>query len=208
MKILLFLGATLLLAPNLSQAQAAPVPEKAAICSSCHGIDGNSVVAEYPSLAGQRALYLQRQLQAFRAAARSNNKEGRADPIMSNMAAMLSDADITELAQYYALQPRQQQPGAAADMAQTGQQLYQGGDLSRDIAACAACHGLDGKGMAAAGFPALLAQHPHYLVEQLQKFKHGERKDDYQGMMQDTSAKLTEQDMQALAAYISLLPVD
>jgi cytochrome c553 len=208
MKIRLFLGSTLLLTSGLFTVQATTVPEKAAICSGCHGTDGNSLVQEYPTLAGQRALYLQRQLQAFRAAAHSNNKEGRADPIMSSMAATLSDAEIAELAQYYANQPVHKATKPIAMTDDAGKNLFEGGDLSRDIAACAACHGPDGKGMAAAGFPSLLGQTPHYLVEQLQKFKHGDRKDDYQGMMQDTSAKLTAQDMQALAEYIAQMPTD
>lgn len=190
---------------SISSATAASMPAKAAICASCHGAEGNSTISEYPSLAGQRALYLKRQLQAFRAAATNDHQTGRQNPVMSAMAATLSDAEINELSEYYA----RQEPSAASAVNKVnreGKKLFLGGDLSRDIAACAACHGADGKGMAAAGFPAIAGQHQDYLSAQLQAFRSGKRKDDYQGMMQDTCSKLTDDDIQALAQYMAQLP--
>ena len=68
---------------------------KAVVCSACHGIDGNSVNPLWPNLAGQHAAYLAKQMRAFRSGERK-------DPVMAPMAAGLSDADIDDLAAFYA----------------------------------------------------------------------------------------------------------
>ena len=72
--------------------------ERSAACQSCHGPDGVSLGPAWPNLAGQKAGYLQAQLEAFRAGARKN-------PLMSAMAAQLSDADIENLAAFFASLP-------------------------------------------------------------------------------------------------------
>lgn len=68
---------------------------KAATCAACHGMDGMSKVPTYPNLKGQKEAYIVKQLKAF--------KDGtRKDPTMNAMAKPLSDADIANLAAYYA----------------------------------------------------------------------------------------------------------
>jgi cytochrome c553 len=67
---------------------------KSATCAACHGADGISGNDIWPNLAGQKEGYLVAQLKAFRAGERSN-------PMMSPMAAPLSDADIADLAAYF-----------------------------------------------------------------------------------------------------------
>jgi cytochrome c553 len=67
---------------------------KTALCSACHGEDGISIADIWPNLAGQKPGYLVAQLKAFRDGGRSN-------PIMSALAAPLTDADIEDLAAYY-----------------------------------------------------------------------------------------------------------
>ena len=68
---------------------------KAASCGGCHGANGVSAVPTYPNLAGQKEAYLAKQMKAF--------KDGtRTDPTMNAMAKPLSDADIENLAAYYA----------------------------------------------------------------------------------------------------------
>lgn len=71
--------------------------EKSALCVACHGADGNSTDPQYPRLAGQHASYLSQALKEYRSGARKN-------PIMAGFAAGLSDADINNLAAYYASQ--------------------------------------------------------------------------------------------------------
>lgn len=68
---------------------------KAVVCSACHGIDGNSINPLWPNLAGQHAAYLVKQMKAFRSGERK-------DPVMAPMAVPLSDADIDDLAAFYA----------------------------------------------------------------------------------------------------------
>ena len=70
---------------------------KAVVCSACHGIDGNSINPLWPNLAGQHAAYLAKQMKAFRSGERK-------DPVMAPMATPLSDADIDDLAAFYASQ--------------------------------------------------------------------------------------------------------
>lgn len=68
---------------------------KAASCAGCHGANGISAVPTYPNLAGQKEAYLVTQMKAFR-------DKTRMDPTMNAMSAPLSDADIANLAAYYA----------------------------------------------------------------------------------------------------------
>ena len=68
---------------------------KAAVCAACHGVDGKASVPVYPHLAGQNAAYLVKQLKAF--------KDGsRKEPLMVPFMAPLTDADMENLAAYYA----------------------------------------------------------------------------------------------------------
>lgn len=87
---------TLALAGQIAQAGDIEAGKaKAAACAGCHGPAGKSSVPAYPHLAGQQREYLVKQLKAF--------KDGsRADPVMAAMAKPLSDAEIANLAAYYA----------------------------------------------------------------------------------------------------------
>ncbi len=67
---------------------------KSGTCVGCHGTDGISFVPVYPNLAGQKAAYTAKQLKAFR-------DKIRVDPVMTNQATNLTDADIANLAAYY-----------------------------------------------------------------------------------------------------------
>lgn len=70
---------------------------KAAICAGCHGATGTSINPMWPNLAGQHEQYLAKQIKAFRDGIRK-------DPMMAPMVASLSDADIANLAAFYAAQ--------------------------------------------------------------------------------------------------------
>ena len=74
---------------------AAAGKKKSAVCAACHGIDGNSINPLWPNLAGQHAAYLVKQMKAFRSGERK-------DPVMAPMSMPLSDADIDDLAAFYA----------------------------------------------------------------------------------------------------------
>lgn len=70
---------------------------KSAVCTACHGADGNSTNPLWPNLAGQHAAYMVKQLKDFKSGARK-------DPVMAPMAAPLSETDMENLSAYYASQ--------------------------------------------------------------------------------------------------------
>ena len=78
--------------------QAAGHAKAEALCAACHTVNGNPSATQYPILAGQYEDYLRKALRDFRSGARSN-------AIMNGNAKNLSDADIDNLAAWYASQP-------------------------------------------------------------------------------------------------------
>lgn len=171
---------------------------KAAVCAACHGNDGNSVVKEWPKIAGQHSTYTLQQLLDFQ----KGQDSGRANPTMAGIIAGLSQQDMEDLAAFFETQSTT--IGAAQeDLVAKGQALYQGGDAERKITACTTCHGPKGIGLKTAAFPKLSGQHPEYIIAQLKMFRSGERANDLNGMMRDTAKKLTDEEMVALASYIN-----
>jgi len=80
-----------------ASANAMEAPASAASCVGCHAADGNSVVPNFPKLAGQHAAYLEKQLKDFR--------DGfRKDATMEAFAKKLTDEEIKDLAAFYAVQ--------------------------------------------------------------------------------------------------------
>jgi cytochrome c553 len=175
---------------------------QATMCFACHGPDGNSVSPAFPRLAGQSAVYIAEQLRLFRGGIRQN-------PMMTAMAAGLSDQAIDNLAVFFSAQTPS---GLEADptLWQAGQALYLSGDRKHDVPACAACHGPTGQGNPAAGYPALRAQQSAYVVTQLQSYANDTR---YSGPHADTATpnsimmftiakRLSPAQMQAVASYV------
>ena len=83
-----------------------------------------------------------------------------------------------------------------------GEKLYRGGDRTRDIPACIACHGPQGRGNGPAGYPALRAQHAVYAYAQLKAFKDGTRNSASSDIMTAVTDRMTDQEMRALASYL------
>lgn len=94
-KKLLFVSGLALTAINVQAGDAAAGKAKAGMCAACHGAAGISAVPMYPNLAGQKAAYTVKQLKAFKAGTRK-------DPVMAPMAMALTDADMENIAAYYA----------------------------------------------------------------------------------------------------------
>ncbi|MFT6914399.1 MAG: cytochrome c553 [Motiliproteus sp.] len=86
---------TVMIASPVFASDAAAGKTKAAMCTACHGAEGISSIPMYPNLAGQKEMYLVKQLKAFKSGTRK-------DPVMSPMATMLSDIDMANVAAYYA----------------------------------------------------------------------------------------------------------
>lgn len=168
---------------------------KAATCSACHGMDGNSLNPEWPSLAGQHQSYIVKSLQSFKSGARQN-------VLMSGMAMPLTDDDIEDLAAYYSAQKL---TGRVADPAlvSAGERLYRGGNKETSVPACLACHGPTGQGNPAAGWPSIAGQHAAYSAAQLTAYRAKQRTTDGDTqMMRNVAATLTDDEIKAVASYI------
>lgn len=167
---------------------------KAATCSACHGVDGNSVNPEWPTIAGQHETYILTQLKAFKAG-------GRQNPLMSPMAMILSDEDMADLAAYFSSQAAR---GGEADPAKLklGQRVYRSGKPETQVMACAGCHGPAGRGNAPASYPSIQGQHATYVAAQLRAYKSGTRSSDPNQMMRNVAAALTENEIDAVASYV------
>jgi cytochrome c553 len=178
---------------------------KAAVCTACHGVNGNSTNPEWPNLAGQNAAYVREQLEMFKSKKRNN-------PVMQPIVDPLTEQDFADLAEYFAAQTP---TGGEADPSywKAGETLYRSGDATRNIPACTACHGPAGQGNAGAGYPALRAQHSVYTVKQLQDYLTKNRYRDANdantvhttrnsAMMTTIASRLTPEDIRNLASYL------
>lgn len=170
---------------------------KSAICAACHGVDGNSMVATWPKLAGQHEKYLVRQ-------ARLIKSGDRPVPEMAAITPGLSDQDIEDISAYFASQTNN---GGVADesMIALGERIYRAGNAESGVPACMACHGPAGEGNPLAGYPALAGQHSVYTAKLLSRFRAGENwgeKDAQSQIMNGSAAELTDEEIQAVASYI------
>jgi cytochrome c553 len=174
-------------APRLPAADEAG-RRKAEPCGACHGPTGNSSIPTVPSLAGQPATYLHWQLILFRDGRRK-------DPQMTPLAAPLSDADMTELAAWYAAQKPVVPPRVPLTPPQAG-----AGRALAERHFCFACHGaaLEGREYA----PRLSTLQLDYLLSQLRGFKAGTR-GDLDGAMTTAAQPLTDEAIVDLARFIA-----
>jgi cytochrome c553 len=192
------LGLSSLMAVSITQAADIEAGKaKTAVCGACHGADGNSVNPIWPRLAGQNAAYLAKQIRDFKTMKRM-------DPTMQGMAATIQDADIDNIAAYF----EAQKPAASnfdETLLEKGQNIYRGGITETSVAACMSCHSPSGAGNGPGGFPSLKSQHPEYIVTQLQKFKSGARANDPGKMMRGVTNRMSDAEMQAVAAYVAAM---
>ena len=165
-------------------------------CVSCHGAAGNSTITANPKLAGQHENYLYKQLVDFTTPQRNQ-------PVMSTYAKMLSDADKKNVAAYLGAQLAK--PGAAKnkDTIELGKKIYRGGIASKQVAACASCHGAAGNGIPVQ-YPRIASQHQDYTVAQLAMFrstKADARKNSAE--MHTIAARMSDDEIAAVADYIA-----
>jgi cytochrome c553 len=171
------------------------------LCGRCHGIDGTGRGPDaFPSLAGQRAEYLDASLRAYR--------DGhRFSAVMSEIAARLGDADVQEFAAYYErLPPRPPEtPGDDAAVAR-GKAIATAGLVDRDIPACVECHGPTSTPKNPA-YPRLAAQHMGYLTSQLELLQ-GRRRGGtpHVNLMHAFVSRLRQHEIRDVARYYSTLP--
>lgn len=172
------------------------------MCAACHGLDGVSHMAKFPKLAGQNAEYILKQLEDFRLARRTNDG-GQ----METAATVITDAQRLEAAEYFSGLPP---PPSSADISDElivrGRELFEKPDLVVGVPACAACHSPSQANGSAAWIPHLAGQHRNYTAKQIQDFKSGLRTNDASGSMLAIAAKLSVQDIEAVAAFLEATP--
>lgn len=165
----------------------------ASACFSCHGLDGAGDGVSVPRLAGLDAGYLQKQLSDYAA-------RRRADPVMSPIARWLDDEEQHAVAAFYAGMPARATAPVVAPPA-----VWLTGAPERGVASCASCHGPDGRGLGA-GNPAVFGQPAAYTLDQLRRWKRGERRNDPLGVMSNAVARLTDAEMRTIAAWLETAP--
>lgn len=153
----------------------------AAACAGCHGEAGVSGTPGMPSLVGLDPKYLVASMQAYKSGRRPND-------MMKGIAAATSDADVNNMALYYALQkPARAQTPTEGDPAAG----------KKAAAACGACHG-DAGVSGNPATPSLAGQDTQYLIAATQAYRSGARKDD---SMKGPAAEIDERAIKDVAAY-------
>ncbi len=179
---------------------------KVAVCGGCHGADGNSLVPNFPKLAGLGEKYLIKQMDDIKSGKRPV-------PEMTGQLDNLSDQDIADIAAYYAAKSIQLSgskeaqvllnSGEQGDSLTIGEAIYRYGNKASGVPACSGCHSPTGQGNAPAGYPRLGGQFPEYVAKQLQAFRAGERTNDDSSVMRQVAQRMSDAEVQAVSNYIA-----
>jgi len=195
----LALLATMSQAAELLKGDAAAGEGKAVTCGACHGADGNSVVPNFPKLAGLGEKYLLKQMQDIR--------DGRRMvAAMAGQVDNMSDQDLADIAAFYDGKARTPEL-ADADLLELGRKVYMSGIMDRKVAACSGCHSPTGKGNGPGGFPGLAGQHADYIAAQLKMFRKGyedpagRTNDGDSKIMRTTAFELSDLEIEAVSSY-------
>jgi cytochrome c553 len=173
--------------PAVLAADAVEGEKKAAICAACHGDGGNSTNPAVPSLAGQPAQFIATSLFMFR-------EGNRKDDQMTPMAKPLKNAEMNDVAAYFAAQ----KPAPPKHKSKP-ENVAAGPGLAKKFY-CSQCHGPRLLGQQ--HIPRLAGQQYEYLKTQLRGFK-AQKRADIDGNMTSAAQPLTEQDIEALVDYLA-----
>ena len=168
-------------------------------CQGCHGAHGEGMAAKgNPRLAGQAADYLAKQLDDFASGRRTS-------PVMTPLAKSLTEQQRRDVAAHFAslATPYRTAVGAAdAALLERGRLLARSGDESKQLQACANCHGPGGSGERFAT-PYLEGQSATYLATTIKEWKSGARANDAGKQMVVVARRLDDRDIAAVAAYFA-----
>ncbi len=220
---------TAVAAPDNAPVQAAPLAEapatwgdatagqsKAGVCAACHGLDGNAMQSSAPRIAGMPERYLAEQLHLFKSGQRTSGLAA----VMVPFASLLSAQDMRDVGAWYAKQTAgagvaddtviATGPNKGLKFYQVGERLYRGGDASRGIPACMACHSPSGAGNPGPAYPALHGQDAAYVARRLEEYRAGTTayaEPAHFKLMADVTKTLTDEEIHALASYVQGLHV-
>ena len=171
-------------------------------CAECHSLDGISVMARFPKLAGQRPDYIAKQVRDFREGRRRNDR-GQ----MATVAGEIDDEALAKSAAYFAglpAPPPDTSLTAESEEWRRGAAIYRDGEAASGIVKCSSCH--DDPQSKRPDAPLLKAQHAAYLAKQLSDWRSGERNNDFSQTMPAIAAKLSDRDISALATFLASQP--
>ena len=157
-------------------------------CKACHGANGGGLAPAIPHLAAQRERYLLASLNEYK-----NGK--RTHAALRDIATQMSDADMRNVAAYFAGLPPIASTAAAKDVKHTSP--YEKGKVL--AAECAKCHGADGNSKTP-GTPTLAGQQPHYLIAAILEYHRDDRKMTSMKSIMRDSDRL---DLESLALYFA-----
>jgi cytochrome c553 len=167
------------------------------LCAECHGRHGRGKSSDYPSLAGQHAEYIVKQVFNFKTGQRRNEEM---EPVLEKLLA----ADIRAVAQYLSTLPPGFFPASDEGLRAEGRQVYLKGNPATKVSACSACHGEDAKG--GATMPRLAGQNPTYLRKQMNLFIEKTRTNDQLAhVMHGSMAAMTAREVNAAAVFLASL---
>jgi len=175
-----------------------------AVCSACHGANGEGNVAlNAPKIAGQEDWYIRQQIAYYKNGARGSHPNDTYGLQMAPMAAtVVNDQIMNNITAYIDTLPDTAAPETVTGDLDNGEDLYQG--------KCSVCHGENGQGIWSVHAPRLAGMTDWYLVRQLQYFKSGVRgthPEDQQGyqMVQMVTALADDEAINDVVAYINTL---
>jgi cytochrome c553 len=160
-------------------------------CGGCHSADGNSVVPEFPKLAGQQKSYLLREMLDY--------KEGRRhSDVMAPLMTQLGQDDMNKLADYYAAQPPAPGTVSKPELLALGKRVYLEGNTKSGVPSCDGCHEENGEG--SKKFPRVAGQHVAYTLGQIDQYASGKRSNGVK-VMRTIAERLTKEEAEAVAEY-------
>jgi cytochrome c553 len=171
-------------------------------CETCHGLSGEGYRGYYPMprLAGQQPKYIEAQLRAF-------SDRRRVNPVMFNVAHVLSPAMIAALSAHFKNLNPAPIDGGPKDRLFLGKTIYEQGLPDANVPACVACHGPEGKGHEE--IPRLAGQLYSYTLNALTYWSkergRGGSRHDTSAIMVPTTHNLTHDQKAAIAAYLSYM---
>jgi len=180
------------------------IAQRVLACTGCHGKEGRAGPdGYYPRIAGKPAGYLFNQLRNFR-------DERRHYELMNGLLALLDDAYLGEIAEYFAGLDLPYPPPPAvvepASLRERGEALVRRGDPSRALPACNDCHGTAMTGRAPF-VPGLLGLPRDYINAQLGAWRNGQRHAIEPDCMAQVARNLAPEEIAALSAWLAAQPV-
>jgi cytochrome c553 len=168
-----------------------------AVCSACHGPDGNAIGNAFPKIAAQHDAYLIKQLKNYKVLSGAQEPL-RPNAVMSPIATALSDADILNVSAFYATQAYKPATAKSKATVELGEKIWRGGIAEKGVPACSACHSPNGAGIPTQ-YPRLAGQWGEYNEAQLTAFKGGVRRNNVAMTM--IASRLSEAEIKAVSDY-------